>query len=155
MNTSLQYVCKPFSDLTTGELYDLLALRAEVFVVEQDCPYQDLDYKDQHSWHLLGIDPADGKLLAYTRLLPAGVSYPEYPAIGRVVTSPQARGQGLGIELMRVSIAETRRLFGKGPIKLSAQKYLIRFYESFGFRQVGEEYLEDGIPHIAMIAPPQ
>ncbi len=146
----VQFTCKPFHGLSVDELYEILALRQEVFIVEQNCPYLDCDGKDQHAHHLMGHDAA-GKLLVYTRLLPAGVSYPTYMSIGRVVSSPAARGTGLGRVLMHESIAECRRLFGHGPIKIGAQSYLVKFYESFGFASTGEEYLEDGIPHTKMI----
>lgn len=129
-----------------------MALRQEVFVVEQNCPYLDADGKDPDSWHLMGRD-ASGKLVCYTRLLPEGLSYPEYISIGRVVSSPAARGTGAGKTLMRRSIDLCRQLFGNQPIKIGAQSYLLQFYEGFGFRSTGEEYLEDGIPHTKMILP--
>jgi ElaA protein len=132
------------------QLYEILALRAEVFVVEQNCPYQDCDGKDPDSLHLMGRDDA-GKLICYTRLLPKGLAYPEYVSIGRVVSSPAVRGAGVGKILMEKSIAHCRLLFGNQPIKIGAQSYLLKFYESFGFQSTGEEYLEDGIPHTKMI----
>lgn len=138
---------KRFHELTVDELYNILQLRSEVFIIEQNCVYQDVDGKDQAAWHLMGID--DSQLIAYTRILPAGISY-EDPSIGRVVTLPSKRRSGLGRELMHASIAECERLFGKTPITLSAQSYLIHFYESLGFSTVGDQYLEDGIPHIKM-----
>ena len=150
MECALTFYCLPFSKLSLQELYDLMYLRQEVFVVEQDCPYIDADGKDPKAYHLLGYNKV-GQLLACARLLPAGVSYPGHASIGRVVTSPSLRGQGCGKLLMQESIAWCRRLFGESPIKISAQCYLIHFYESFGFRTVGEEYLEDDIPHIAMV----
>jgi len=144
------FKCLSFSQLSKEELYNVLALRQEVFIVEQDCPYLDADGKDQPAWHLLGFDD-DQKLVAYTRLLDKGISYPKYPSIGRVVTSPSARGQGWGIKLMEESIRQMGLLFGKQDIKISAQVYLDKFYRSLGFQPVGEGYLEDNIPHIAMI----
>ena len=150
MDTKLRYDCKPFSALTLEELYTLLALRQEVFIVEQNCPYLDADGKDAQSWHLLGWD-ADGRLAAYARIIPPGVSYPQYPSIGRVVTAPFARGKGYGKEMMEQSLEALYRLFGRCPVKLSAQTYLLRFYESLGFQSTGEEYLEDDIPHTAML----
>ncbi|MBK6902078.1 MAG: GNAT family N-acetyltransferase [Saprospirales bacterium] len=150
MEPILRYECKPFAELTPAELYAAMALRQEVFIVEQNCPYLDADGKDLQSWHLLGRDEA-GKLLAYVRILPIGISYPEYPSIGRVVTSPAARGKGYGKELMEVAIETLYRLFGPSPIKIGAQTYLLKFYESLGFRSTGEEYLEDGIPHTKMV----
>ncbi len=129
-----------------------MALRQEVFVVEQDCPYLDADGKDQEAWHLLGYDEQD-KLVAYTRLLDKGSTYLNYISISRVVTSPAARGKGYGIEIMNESIRQIQHLYGAQDIKISAQVYLERFYRSLGFESIGEGYLEDDIPHIAMIRP--
>ncbi len=151
--SQLTFDCKPFERLSPNELYDLLRLRQEVFVVEQHCAYLDADGKDLQAWHLMGYDEA-GHLAAYARLLPAGVSYADYPAIGRIVTSARWRGKGAGRRLMREAIAWMERLFGRQPIKISAQTYLIAFYRSFGFEPVGLPYLEDGIPHTAMIRQP-
>ena len=144
----VNWTIKRFHELTLEELYRILQLRTEVFIVEQNCVYQDPDGKDQFAWHLMAIE--DEKLAAYTRILPPGVSY-ESPAIGRVVTSSSKRRSGLGRELMRRSIETCEKLFGKTSITLSAQVYLQSFYESLGFIVVGEEYLEDGIPHIKML----
>jgi ElaA protein len=141
--------CKAFSDLTNEELYKILKLRASVFIVEQNCPYQDCDDKDQSSYHLMGWQ--DDELVTYTRLLPPGLAYKE-PSIGRVVTSSAVRGTGIGRELMTKSIEKLYELFGKGPITIGAQLYLKKFYESFGFKQLGDVYLEDGIEHIKMKA---
>ena len=149
MNT-LTWECKSFDELNITELYRLLCLRQEVFVVEQNCPYLDTDDKDQSAWHLCGYD-VDGDLVAYSRLLPKGVSYENYPAIGRVVTSSKIRGKGLGGELMSMSIEHTKKLFGAYSIKISAQNHLRKFYGSLGFNPVGEVYDEDGIPHISMV----
>jgi len=146
----LTFNCLTFDQLSTTELYAILALRQEVFIVEQNCPYLDCDGKDQASWHLQGRN-ADGQLVCYTRLLPRGVAYDDYPSIGRVVSSSVARGTGAGKELMTKSIEQCRHLFGNQAIKIGAQRYLLKFYESFGFRSTGEEYLEDGIPHTKMI----
>lgn len=146
----LYFSCLPFHQLTPRELYDAMALRQEVFVVEQNCPYLDADGKDPDAWHLFGRD-AGGRLIAYTRLLPEGVSYPGYTSIGRVVSAPAARGTGAGREVMQRSIDLCRHLFGPLPIKIGAQTYLLRFYESLGFVSTGEAYLEDGIPHTKMI----
>jgi ElaA protein len=147
---STQWLLKKFEALTPFELYAILQLRNEVFVVEQNCVFQDADDKDQASWHLMGMQ--DDKLVAYTRLVPPGVSYAE-PSIGRVVTSPQVRGTGIGKELMQRSIDQCYRLFGEQPIKIGAQYYLKQFYGSLGFAQVSEIYLEDGIEHIYMLKP--
>ncbi|MCI4651320.1 GNAT family N-acetyltransferase [Phaeodactylibacter sp.] len=150
MTTSISFNCLPFEKLSLQELYDSMALRQEVFVVEQNCPYLDADGKDEAGHHLLGYN-TDGKLMAYTRLLPPGISYPDYASIGRVVTSPSARRTGAGKILMRESIGWCARLYGEVPIKISAQVYLTHFYESFGFEKVGAEYLEDDIPHVGMV----
>jgi ElaA protein len=141
---------KHFSALNTTELYQILQLRNEVFIVEQNCPFQDLDDKDFKCYHLLGFDTDSQKVLAYTRIVPAGVSYEE-PSIGRVVTSPLARKGGIGKELMKKSIELLEELFGGVSIKIGAQLYLKKFYESFDFQQIEEVYLEDGIEHILMI----
>lgn len=143
----INWKIKKFHELTVDELYSILQLRSEVFVVEQNCVYHDPDGKDQYAWHLMGTK--DGKLIAYTRIFPAGITYNE-PAIGRVVTSPLKRKGGLGKELMQRSIEQCEKLFGKTSITLGAQLYLKKFYESLGFIVSGEEYIEDGIPHITM-----
>ena len=146
----LNWIVKKFDALTPYELYNIMWLRNEVFVVEQNCVYQDADYKDQKGWHLMGVDE-DNKLMAYVRLLPAGVSYEKQPSIGRVVTNPAARGTGAGRELMNVAIKHCEELFGKVDIKIGAQYYLLKFYNSLGFKQTSEIYLEDNIEHIEMI----
>jgi ElaA protein len=146
----LNWIVKKFEDLTPYELYNIVWLRNEVFVVEQNCVYQDADYKDQKGWHLMGVDEV-GKLMAYVRLLPAGVSYENEPSIGRVVTNPAARGTGVGRELMTIAIKQCEEIFGKLDIKIGAQYYLLRFYTSLGFKQTSGIYLEDGIEHIEMI----
>ncbi len=143
----LSWTLKKFEDLSPYELYAILRLRSEVFVVEQNCVFLDMDDKDQQCYHLLGWQ--SDLLTAYTRLVPPGISY-EQPSIGRVVTSPAARGSGIGKLLIEKSIGETIKLFGKSPIRIGAQLYLKRFYESFGFVQVGDIYDEDGIDHIKM-----
>lgn len=144
----ITWILKPFDTLTLEELYAILRLRTEVFVVEQNCVFQDMDNKDQHCHHLMGWN--DNLLAAYTRLVPPGVSY-EQASIGRVVTSPLARGGGLGKTLMEKSIEETLNLYGPGSIKIGAQLYLKKFYQSLGFSQIGDIYDEDGIDHIHMI----
>ena len=141
---------KHFDNLSTTELYQILQIRNEVFIVEQNCPFQDMDDKDFKSVHLMGFDVDSQKIIAYTRIVPAGVSY-EKASIGRVVTSPKARGGGIGKELMQKSIELLEKLYGKVSIKIGAQLYLKIFYESFGFQQIEEVYLEDGIEHILMI----
>jgi len=146
----LSYSCLPFSSLTLQELYAIMAVRQEVFIVEQNCPYLDADGLDLKAWHLLGRDAA-GALLAYTRLIPTGLVYPGYCSIGRVLSAANARGSGAGRAVMQRSIDLCRHLFGEAPIKIGAQSYLLRFYESFGFISTGEDYLEDGIPHTKMV----
>jgi len=149
--SALQFTCKFFIELTLEELYEIMALRQEVFVVEQDCPYLDADGKDPKSWHLMGRN-GEGKLLAYARLLPEGVSYSGYASFGRVVSSPEARRSGVGRQLMQAVMAEMQVLFPNQPIRIGAQQYLIKFYESFGFHADSEMYLEDGIPHVEMVS---
>jgi ElaA protein len=149
----LNWTTKKFDNLTPHELYAIMQLRNEVFVLEQNCIYQDADGKDLHAWHCMGWNEY-GQLMAYTRLLPAGVSY-EIPSIGRVVTHADVRRLGAGKELMNHSINTCYDLFGKHPIKIGAQLYLKKFYVSFGFEQTSEVYLEDGIEHIEMILNPE
>lgn len=139
---------KTFDELTTQELYRIIQLRNEVFVVEQDCPYQDADGKDfvcGHVWATI-----DGEVAAYSRIVPKGVSYENELSIGRVISSQKFRGKGLGIQLIKNSIEIIENRFQTTTIRISAQLYLKAFYESFGFEQVSEEYLEDNIPHIEM-----
>ena len=144
----ISWDCKKFDELTLHELYAILQLRNEVFVVEQNCVFQDADNKDQPSFHLMGW--MNDKLIAYTRLVPAGIIY-DTASIGRVVTSSSLRRTGIGKELMERSIEKTKELFGEKSIKLGAQLYLKNFYESLGFTQSSDIYLEDGIEHIEMI----
>jgi ElaA protein len=139
---------KSFSELLVDELYDLLSLRSLVFVLEQSCIFHDMDGKDRQSMHLMGYE--GNTLVAYTRLVPAGIAYAEM-SIGRVVTHPQYRRTGAGRELMQQSIICIRELWGNHPIRIGAQQYLKAFYESFGFVQEGEVYIEDGIPHMEMV----
>ncbi len=146
---NIHWYYKHFRNLTTTELYQILQLRCEVFIVEQNCPFQDLDGKDYKCHHLMGFDRATQQIVAYTRLVPPGISYEE-ASIGRVVTSPSARKAGLGKELMQTSITIVQELYGGMPIKIGAQLYLKGFYESFGFEVCSEIYLEDGIEHIEM-----
>jgi ElaA protein len=141
-------VVKSFEELSLTELYKILRLRNEVFVVEQNCPYQDTDNKDLKCHHLMLLK--DNKLMAYARLVPPGLSFPQM-SIGRVVTSPKARGTGAGRILMNTAIEQCHKFFGKGSIQIGAQAYLLKFYGSLGFKEVGEIYDEDGIPHIDMI----
>jgi len=147
---ALQFQHYTFDELSTSLLYNIMKVRQEVFIVEQNCPYLDADGKDQAAYHLLGTYEAD-EVVAYTRLLPKGVSYPEYCSIGRVLTTEKARGQGAGKDIMLQSIATCRKLFSNQKIKISAQSYLVKFYTDLGFEPTGETYLEDNIPHMAMI----
>jgi ElaA protein len=143
----MNWILKKFDELTVHELYGILQLRNEVFAIEQNCVYPDMDDKDQPSWHLMCM--VKNKLIAYTRLLPPGIAYPD-PSIGRVVTSPSIRNTGIGRELMQRSVEYCEKLFGKLPITIGAQLYLKKFYESLGFLKTSEIYLEDGIEHILM-----
>lgn len=140
--------CKAFDALTVHELYALLRLRSEVFVVEQNCVFLDQDNKDQKCQHLLLYNA--GTLVAYARLVPAGVSYPSEMSIGRILTSMQVRGTGVGKQLLDMAIEACYNLYGHGAVKIGAQLYARKFYESFGFVQSGEVYDEDGIDHIEM-----
>ncbi|MCW5908762.1 MAG: GNAT family N-acetyltransferase [Chitinophagales bacterium] len=144
----LLWQLKPFTQLSASELYNILRLRNEVFVLEQNCPYVDTDGKDIYSHHLSGFFKGD--LAAYARIVPPGVSYTE-PSIGRVVTSAKHRRNGFGKELMQKVIEETEKLYGTVPIRIGAQAYLKKFYETFGFEDMNEPYMEDGIPHLIML----
>ncbi len=139
---------KSFDELSKSELYQLLQLRSEVFVVEQECAYQDVDGMDQEALHVLGTD--DNELVCYTRIFPPGI-YDEYARIGRVVVRNTHRNQGLGIEIMNATMAVIKSNYGTTGMSLSAQTYLVKFYEDMGFHKTGKEYLEDGIPHVLMI----
>ena len=158
----LKFKCVHFSELTVYELYAALSLRQEVFCVEQNCVYLDTDGKDLLGYHLLvyadlSKNAADteggdgGELVAYTRLLPRGVSYADYASIGRVTNSSKVRGYGVGKKLMEESIRQMGILFPNEPVKIGAQTYLLKFYTELGFVSTGHEYLEDDIPHISMI----
>jgi len=139
---------KTFKELTTQELYDILQLRTEVFVVEQDCVYQDMDGKDQKALHVIGYK--NSRVVAYTRIFKSG-DYFDYASIGRVVVSKQEREHKYGNDIMKASIEAIKNHYNETMIKISAQTYLKRFYNNLEFFEVGEEYLEDGIPHVAMI----
>ena len=144
----MEWRYKQFVQLTPYEVYELLQLRAEVFVVEQNCVFLEPDGIDNRCLHLLGYN--NNKLLAYTRIVPPGLAYNQ-ASIGRVVTSPSVRNTGAGKKLMQRSIDRLYSSFGKVTIKIAAQFYLKKFYESFGFYQVSEVYLDDGIEHIHML----
>ena len=144
----LEWVLKKFDELTPAELYAIMQLRNEVFVVEQNCVYQDADNKDKKSYHFMGWN--EEVLVAYTRILPPGVAFKE-ASIGRVVNSPKYRRTGTGRQLMVLSISNTFSLFSCTEIKIGAQLYLKQFYVLLGFVQCSEMYLEDNIPHIEML----
>ena len=148
-NTNLRWVTKTFAELTVNELYDLLKLRSEVFVVEQKCIFLDIDNNDQKAFHTIGF--IGEEVVATTRLFDKNIMYDGYQSIGRVVTAPKHRGLSIGKALMQYSIQECERLFGKGPIKIGAQLYLKKFYNEQGFEQSGDVYIEDEIDHIPMI----
>ncbi|MBX7182798.1 MAG: GNAT family N-acetyltransferase [Bacteroidia bacterium] len=141
-----------FNDLSNTQLYELLKLRIEVFVVEQNCPYQDLDGKDlkEDTVHVLGYDE-EGELVAYCRILAPGVSYPHAASIGRVITSAKGRGKGVGRELMKQAVQYSESIKRYTLLTISAQSHLQAFYEEIGFRRTAKkEYLEDNIPHREM-----
>lgn len=139
---------KTFQELTIHELYDLLQLRSEVFVVEQACVYQDIDGKDEKALHVLGVK--NNKIVAYTRLFKPGYYFDE-ASIGRVVVAKNERQFKYGYDIMYASIKAIQEHYGVTAIKISAQCYLKRFYNNLNFIEIGEEYLEDDIPHIAML----
>jgi ElaA protein len=145
---TLNWSYKSFDELSKTELYTILKLRSEVFVVEQHCNYQDVDGKDLKCHHLMAWH--GDNLVAYTRIVPPGVSFVE-ASIGRVLTNGSYRGIGAGITLMQKSIEKVYQTHGKRPIRIGAQLYLKKFYEGFGFVKGSEEYLEDDIPHIEMV----
>lgn len=146
---SLKIYHKSFSELSTNELYDIMALRQIVFVVEQDCPYLDADGKDLVSHHVLAYD-SSGLLGAYARIVPPDTSYKDYSSIGRVVSSQASRGKGIGKQLMSQTIMLTKELYPDNHIKISAQVYILEFYRNLGFVEQGKVYMEDDIPHQAM-----
>lgn len=146
----IEWQWRRFEDLAIKQLYEIIAAREAVFIVEQNCPYQDVDGIDRHAQHLAGW--SDGKLAAYCRVVDAGIKYPE-PSIGRVLTTAEFRGQQLGKELLSRAIEKIERDTPRTGIRISAQLYLKRFYKEFGFEQVSETYMEDDIPHIEMLRP--
>ena len=145
----MNWACKKFEELTPNELYAIIRLRNEVFVVEQNCVFQDADNIDQACFHVMGWK--EDLLAAYTRIVPANIIYKE-TSIGRVVTSGKIRRSGAGRELMEKSMNYIYKLFGSVPIKIGAQLYLKHFYEELSFTQCSDIYLEDGIEHIEMIS---
>lgn len=142
-----------FADLHVVELQNIYAARQQVFVLEQRCIYLDADGCDERGWHLAAWSATERTPLAYARLLEPGVKYRE-PSIGRVITSASARGTGLGRTLVRRAMAECARLWPGHGVRISAQSHLAAFYSEAGFVAVGGDYLEDGIPHVEMLAPP-
>lgn len=152
-DSAIRWSVAAFDGLELRQLYAILAARSAVFVVEQDCPYQDLDDFDAVGIHLWAENDS-GSLLAYARLLPPGIRFDE-PSIGRVLTVSEARGQGLGRDLMIRALDEASKRFSGRPIRISAQQYLERFYGELGFETEGSAYLEDGIPHLEMLRSEQ
>lgn len=146
----LQWRFAHFDDLGPREVHDLLQARVDVFVMEQNCPFQDIDGVDPASWHLIGRAAPAGPVLAYCRLIPAGVKFAE-PSIGRVLTTQAVRRTGAGRVLMREALARGAELWPGQAIRIGAQHRLERFYEEFGFAKCSEPYIEDGIPHIEML----
>lgn len=143
----IQFKIKPFNELSTTELYEILQLRSEVFVVEQNCVYQDIDGKDQKAIHILGY--YEGVLAAYSRLFKPNEYFAD-SSIGRLIVKASHRDKKLGHDLLRTSMVTIKELFNETNITISAQLYLQKFYEGHGFVTVGESYLEDDIPHIEM-----
>lgn len=144
----MEWKLKKFEELTGEEVYKILKLRTEVFIVEQECPYQDSDNKDIDAYHLYLEE--NGEIAAYSRILKRGVSFDE-AAIGRVLVNKKYRGKGLAKEMMLKAIQVMEETFNEIEIKIQAQAYLIHFYESVGFKGVSDQYLEDDIPHIDML----
>jgi ElaA protein len=148
--SKLRLECVPFKDLSVEKLYELLALRQKVFVVEQNCVFQDADNKDQEATHCLAYDES-GILVACTRLFDSEVYYGGYQSIGRVSASIENRGKGYGREIFDFSLVKLEELYGKKPVMIGAQKYLEKFYNSFGFITAGQPYIEDDIWHVIMV----
>lgn len=146
---TIEINCLSFDELDIHLLYNIMKIRQEIFIVEQDCPYLDADGVDINSHHI--TLHSSKKLIAYTRIVPPGISYDEYSSIGRVVTDPKYRINGIGTKLMNYSIEKTKALYPIHKIKISSQVYIKQFYANLGFKVVGEEYLEDDIPHIGMV----
>ncbi|WP_306552710.1 GNAT family N-acetyltransferase [Chryseobacterium sp. WG23] len=144
----IEFFVKSFEELSTTELYKILKLRSEIFIIEQNCVYQDIDDKDLKCHHLMCL--VDGNLAGYTRIVPPGLTY-EDASIGRVVIGSDYRGLGLGKQLMENSVKDCKEILKESTIRISAQLYLLKFYNSLGFKEVGEPYDEDGIPHIEMV----
>jgi ElaA protein len=149
---NITWQCKSFHELRPAELHRLLALRCAVFIIEQNCPYLDPDYKDEYALHVMGWK--GDELVAVSRILPAGVSYDEV-SVGRVATSASVRGTGAGKLLMAKTMEYIIATFGNVPVRISAQSYLQKYYEGYGFKRTEKaEYLEDDIPHVEMLFVP-
>ncbi|HUH73366.1 MAG TPA: GNAT family N-acetyltransferase [Chitinophagales bacterium] len=146
---AFQYSCKHYDELTKQEFHQILKVRAEVFIVEQNCPYLDIDHKDENAFHMCIYYL--NELIAYSRIIPLGISYDDSISIGRVLSILPYRRIGAGRFLMQKTMEFCQITFSNIPVKISAQTYLIHFYESFGFKNTGIEYLEDNIPHVEMI----
>ena len=144
-----EHQVKSFQELSLEEFHDIVALRIQIFIIEQNCPYQEVDGKDKLAHHLFFKNEMD-EIIAVTRILPQGISYEEV-AIGRVVVHEEYRGTGLGNQLMAESMNFVRDKYGDVPVRLSAQKHLENYYGNHGFKSTGKEYLEDGIPHVEML----
>ena len=155
MNTYYHWQVKTFKQLSNDELYDCLKLRIDVFVVEQTCYYPDLDDLDRHPETLHLFNYENDKICSYARILPKGLSYDEYVSIGRVIISEHARGTGFGHALIAKAVEVALTEFNEPTIKISAQEHLENYYDKHGFVKASDMYLEDGIPHIAMIRAPQ
>jgi len=140
---------RTFQALTLEQLYEIIRLRVDVFVVEQNCPYSDLDNKDQNAIHYT-YTLNSGRVIGYLRILTKGVSYKEV-SIGRVIIDSEFRSFGYGHELMREALAYVKNTIGEDSVRISAQKHLEKYYASHGFKSTGKEYLEDGIPHVEML----
>lgn len=143
----MQWTTKKYNELQLDELYEILKVRQEVFCVEQNCPYQDCDGFDQDCLHLIGRQ--NNQIIAYSRIAGSGVIYKE-ASIGRVLTTKEGRGKGLGKELFKKSLEVLKKNYS-GPIKIMAQSYLLTFYKNYGFKISSEEFLEDGLPHHYML----
>lgn len=150
---ALTWKTKAYNELTLDEFHDLIALRIDIFVVEQNCPYAELDGKDKLADHIIALD-GKSKIVATARILPPGIAY-DTVAIGRVVVDESQRGKGTGHQLMKECMRFIELKFGKAPITLSAQKHLESYYAAHGFKSTGKEYLEDGIPHVEMKYKPK
>jgi len=144
---NVDWKIKTFSELTTAELYEIIKARINVFVVEQDCPYPDLDDNDQTAIHLWAEN--NGEVLAYCRIFDKGIKYSE-TSIGRVITTENGRGSGLGKQLIKYALEIIENRLGTSEVRISAQDYLLKFYSDFGFQDTGKKYLEDNIPHTEM-----